>query len=389
MAGVRAVFSGEGKNRTVTTWAKPKVSGDTKIAGGNNIVKKTFYNFCPNCGRWGSLHFVVGHSCGPEGTLVCGDDGESGSHSKTRTRKGCDMDFSCVSGYETSGYKKRKLRPATVTPNSISKVAASQTQSQKCSLSKAEALTKAKEGLKDKSTYKGTLKIPLLQNIRAGDLVGLQLPGFDKGTYYIDSIKEDIDNQTYELALLEGANHLTTKYKGDSYLITDSKGRILNTGSSNPLQAKCSNVNVNIGLKDNTRIGKKIRLKGQELGTVDKIYQWLRIKSGGGRGGWKYVKYMNHYIKSESEKKFGPKSAEKCWKAKKANCTDFAWIMAMMGKGAGKKIGIRCGTYTNPGDKTRSGHMWNYCGVKNYDCSSASTKSIEWMDIEEVKTNAK
>lgn len=383
MAGVRAVFSGEGKNRTVTTWAKPKVSGDTKIAGGYKVVKKSWYNYCPNCGRWGSLHFVVGHSCGPEGTIVCGDDGENGSHSKTRTRSGCDMDFSCVSGYETSGYKKRKLRPATVTPNSVSNVAGSQTQSQKCSLSKAEALTKAREGLKDKSTYKGTLKIPLLENIRAGDLIGLQLPGFDNGTYYIDSIKEDIDNQTYELSLLEGANHLTTKY-GDSYLIKDSKGNILNTDSTNPLQAKCSNVNINIGLKADSEIAKNILLKGQQLGTVDKIYRWLRVKAGGGIGGWKYVKYANHYVKSEKEDLFGPKSAKKCWEAKKANCCDFAWIMSMMGKGAGKKIGVRKGTYKSASGETQ-GHMWNYIGVRNYDCSSATNKTPDWQDVQQIK----
>lgn len=383
--GQWAKFAGEGKGMTVTTFGLPKVAGDTKITGSYRPIKKSWMNYCPYCKRWGSLHAVQrdGSRDFSELTLVCGT-ADGGTHAKGINKKGCDADFSCVSGWETSGYKKFKLRPATVTPNSVSTVAASQTQSQKCSLSKAEALTKAKEGLKDKSTYKGTLKIPLLQNIRAGDLIGLELPGFDKGTYYIDSIKEDIDNQTYELALLEGANHLTTKY-GDSYLIKDSKGNILNTDSTNPLQAKCSNVNINIGLKDDTAIGKKIRLKGQELGTVDKIYRWLRVKAGGGVGGWKYVKYTDHYIKSEKVDLFGPKSAEKCWKAKKANCADFAWIMSMLGKGAGKKIGVRKGTYTNPGDKTQSGHMWNYCGVKNYDCSSASKKSIEWMDIEEVK----
>ena len=287
-----------------------------------------------------------------------------------------------IKNQSTSGHKRFRLRPATVTPNKTTKVASSQTKSQYCSLSKAEALTKAKKGLNTQPSYKGSLKIPILPDIKVGDLCQVALPNFPKGTYYIDNIKEDIDDQSYTLTLVQGKNHLTTKYEG-SYLLKNKNGSILNTSSSNPLNAKCSTVNINIGLKASSSIAKKIMLKGQKLGTVQKIYKWLRITSGGGTGGWKYKKYGNHIVKSESVDKFGSKSASKCWSAKKANCCDFAWIMAMMGKGAGKKIGVKKGTYKNTNGTTQ-GHMWNYYGSKYYDCSSNTKKTIDWKKVEDV-----
>ena len=260
-----------------------------------------------------------------------------------------------------------------------------QTKSQNCSLSKAQALTKAKSLLDTKSEYKGTLEIPVMKNVNLGDLVNINLkefPSTRKKSLYIDSIKENIDAQTYSIDLLEGKNHLNNKYEGE-YVFRNKKGTIVG-GSKNPLNAKCSRVNMNIGLKDSSAIGKKIKLKGQKLGTVAKIYKWLRIKSGGGTGGWKYKKYYNHIVKSENEKKFGSKSAEKCWDNKTANCCDFAWLMAKMGEGAGKSIGVIYGTYDN-GNGGRDGHMWNYSGTKYYDCSSATDHTIQFKKVEKVK----
>lgn len=357
LKGVKAIFASD--KTTVTTYAYPSKSGYSY-----KLTKKTWKNKCPFCGA--KLKFNPKKV--PEGELTCSK---------------CDADFCCVSGKDKAVKVRKKLTPATVKPNSATKVASSQTQSQYCSLSKAEALTQAKKGLDTNPTYKGTLKIPILPGMKPGDLCELNVPSFPKGTYYIDTIKEDIDDQSYTLELIQGKNHLTNKYEG-SYLLKNKNGSILNTNSSNPLNAKCSTVNINIGLKDNSSIAKKIRLKGQKLGTVAKIYKWLRITSGGGTGGWKYKKYGNHIVKSESADKFGDKSATKCWNNKRANCCDFAWIMAMMGKGAGKKVGVKKGTYTNT-DGSTQGHMWNYYGSKYYDCSSNTKKTIDWKNVQSVE----
>lgn len=355
LKGVKATF----KDDTVTTWAYPSKAGYSY-----KLTKKTWKNKCPFCG--GKFKFNPKKT--PEGELTCSK---------------CDADFCAVSGKDKANKVRKTLTPATVTPNKASKVASSQTQSQKCSLSKAQALTKAKNQLKTSKTFKATLKIPILENINLGDLCMVSFDNVfsDKKLVYIDKIKEDIDNQTYELELIEGRNHLDNKYEG-AYVFKNSQGYIIG-GSENPLNAKCENINVNIGLKDKSEIGKQIKLKGQELGTVAKIYKWLRIKNAGGTGGWTYKKWGDHYYKSENKLKFGEKSAKYCWKHRKANCLDFAWIMAKMGEGAGKNIGIRHGDYDN--GKQRLGHAWNYCGTKWYDCSSATDHTIEFKKVESIK----
>ena len=358
--GVRAIYSDD--KTTVTTYAYPSKSGyDYKL------TKKTWKNVCPFCKA--KLKFNPKNTA--EGELTCSK---------------CNADFCCVSGKDKAVKVRRSLTPATVTTNSTTKVAGSQTQSQSCSLTKAEALTKAKSLLDTKSTYKGSLTIPILKGIKLGDLVNINLQEFPqtkKKSLYIDSIKEDIDSQTYTIDLIEGKNHLNNSYEG-SYLFKNKKGQIISTNTGNPLNAKCSTVNINIGLKDSSAISKKIKLKGQKLGTVAKIYKWLKVTNGGGTGGWKYKKYGNHIVKSENADKFGSKSAEKCWNNKTANCCDFAWIMAKMGEGAGKKIGIKKGTYTST-NGVQQGHMWNYSGTKYYDCSNANDKTIDWKKVESVK----
>ena len=360
LKGVKAIFSDD--KTTVTTYAYPSKSGyDYKL------TKKTWKNVCPFCK--GKLKFNPKST--PEGELTCSK---------------CDADFCCVSGQDKAVKVRKKLTPATVTSNSVTKVAESQTKSQTCSLSKAEALTKAKSILNIESTYKGSLVIPIIKNINLGDLVNIKLEEFmetNKRIVYIDSMKENIDSQTYTIDLIEGKYHLNNSYEG-TYISKNKNGSIISSNTSNPLNAKCSTVNMNIGLKDSSMIGKKIKLKGQKLGTVDKIYKWLRVGTGGGTGGWKYKKYGNHIVSSESADKFGSKSAKKCWDKKTANCCDFAWIMAKMGEGAGKKIGIKKGTYTSASGQRR-GHMWNYSGTKYYDCSSATNKTPDWKNVEKVK----
>lgn len=360
LKGVKATFSND--KSTVTTYAYPSKKGyDYKL------TKKTWKNICPFCK--GKLKFNPKSTA--EGELTCSK---------------CDADFCCVSGQDKAVKVRKKLTPATVTANSTTKVAESQTKSQSCDLTKAEALTKAKSLLKTQSTYKGTLEIPIIPNINLGDLVNISLDEFtetSKKNLYIDGIKEDIDNQKYTIDLLEGQDHLSKAYEG-SYIFKNKNGSIISTNNDNPLNAKCSNVNINIGLKDSSSIGKKIKLKGQKLGTVAKIYKWLRVSNAGGTGGWKYKKYGNHIVKSENADKFGSKSAAKCWNTKTANCCDFAWLMSKMGEGAGKKIGIRKGTYTATNGQV-TGHMWNYSGTKYYDCSSATNKTPDWKNVEKIK----
>ena len=226
--GVKATFSKDGK--TVTTTAFPSKAGYKYVK-----TTKTWKNECPFCG--GKLAFNPKKTA--EGELTC---------------KKCDADFCCVSGKDKAAKVRRKLKPATVTANSTTKVAESQTQVLKCSLSKAEALTKARSMLSTSNDWKASLTVPLMKNLEPGDLVEIDLPGFDKGTYYVDKVKEDIDNQTMSIDLIKGKNHLTNKYSG-SYLFKDKQGHLLYTNTGNPLNAKTSTVNVNIGLKDNSAIG--------------------------------------------------------------------------------------------------------------------------------------
>ena len=362
-AGVKSTMAKD--KLSITVWTYPTKGGYT-----NKLTKKTWKNHCPVCVKKDNLS--LNKSYNNNGVVKCK----------------CGAVYCGVSGYQLNNKKKKaakKLIPATVTANGTTKVASSQTQSQICGLKSATALSRAKKQLKTSSTYKGTLKIPILPNIKLGDLLQLNFDEFPelKGkTLYIDNIKEDVDNQTYTLELIEGTSHYSNAYNG-SYIIYDKNGKLIKSSSKNPYKAKCSKVNANIGLKDNSSIAKKIRLKGQQLGTVDKCYRWLRVKSAGGKGGWKYKSYGNHIVKKEKYNEFGPKSAEKCWNSKTANCCDFAWIFAMLCKGAGKTVGIRKAKYTTLSGASK-GHMWNYKGSKTYDCSNNALISLDLKKIEKV-----
>ena len=361
-SGVRSTM---GKDKlTLTVWTYPSKGGYT-----NKLTKKTYKNECPVCKKKKTLSLDTKYNT--NGTVKCK----------------CGAVFCGVSGIQLNNKKKtaKKLVPATVTTNTVTKVASSHTQSQVCSLKKATALTKARSKIDTSSTYKGTLKIPILPNINLGDLIQVDFTEFPelKGkTLYIDNIKEDIDNQTYTLELIEGNSHYDNPYNG-TYIIYNKNGKLIKSNSKNPYKAKCSSVNVNIGINDKSAIAKEIRLKGQKLGTVEKCYKWLRIKAAGGTGGWKYKSYSNHIVSKEKYNEFGPKSAEKCWKTKTANCCDFAWIFSLLCKGAGKTVGIRKAKYTSLQGASK-GHMWNYYGSKTYDCSNNAKISVDMKQIEKV-----
>lgn len=361
-AGIKSTMAKD--KQSITVWTYPSRAGYT-----NKLTKTTFKNKCPVCGKNKTLSLNTSYN--NNGVVKCT----------------CGAVFCGVSGYQLNNKKKtaKKLIPATVTANNTTKVASSQTQSQICGLKNATALAKAKSNLKTGSTYKSTLKIPILPNINLGDLIQINLEEFPelKGkTLYIDNIKEDIDNQNYTLELLEGTSHYDNAYSG-AYIIYNKNGKIVKTSSKNPYKAKCSSVNPNIGLKDTSSIAKKIRLKGQKLGTVEKCYKWLKVKSAGGTGGWKYKSYSNHIVSKEKYNEFGEKSAEKCWNEKIANCCDFSWLFAMLCKGAGKTVGIRKAEYTTLAGENK-GHMWNYKGSKTYDCSNNALVSIDLKKVEKV-----
>ena len=363
-AGVKSTMAKD--KLSITVWAYP-----TRKGFKNKLTKKTFKNSCPICGK--SKGLSLNKSYNSNGVIKCK----------------CGAVYCGVSGYQLNNKKKaaKKLVPATVTSNGTTKVASSYTQSKICGLNRATALAKAKSQLNVRSEYKGTLTIPILPNLNVGDLVQIDFKEFPKmkgKTLYVNNIKEDIDTQTYTLELLEGTSHYDNKYTG-KYIIYTKNGKLIKSSSKNPYQAKCSKVNTNIGLKESSEIAKKIKLKGQQLGTVKKCYKWLRVKSAGGTGGWKYKSYGNHIVKKEKYNVFGPKSAEECWNEKIANCCDFAWIFSMLCKGAGKNVGIKKAKYKPLGGGSTKGHMWNYYKTKNYDCSGNALISVDLKKVEKVK----
>lgn len=364
--GVKSLIADDGLSMTV--WAYP-----TLVGYEDKLSKITWKEYCPVCKKEKTLSLNKENN--ENGVVKCT----------------CGALYCAISGYQINnkeGTAPKKLITATMITNPVIKVASSQTQSQICELSRATALTKAKSLLKTGSTYKGTLKIPILPNIKLGGLLQLdfeEIPEMKDKILYIDKIKEDIDNQEYTLELIEGKTHYDNPYSG-TYITADNKtGKVLNSSSNNPFKATCTKINVNIGLKDNSAIAKKIRLKGQKLGSIKQCYKWLKISSAGGTGGWKYMKYGNHRVSSEKYNTFGELSAKKCWNDKKANCCDFAWLFSMLCKGAGKTVGILSGKYTVfPTGEKVVGHMWNYYGGKRYDCSNNAIYDIQLKQIEKI-----
>ena len=86
-------------------------------------------------------------------------------------------------------------------------------------------------------------------------------------------------------------------------IISDKNGKVIKSSSKNPYKAKCSKVNANIGLKDNSSIAKKIRLKGQKLGSVkNRRLQQVKCINGMTPAGWdmKVERVKNYLVKRVS-----------------------------------------------------------------------------------------
>ena len=384
LKGQKAIYSKDKK--TITTVAYPKKPGYAY-----KPQKKTWKNYCPLCKKEGTLTFNPKKA--PEAELTCGN-----GH-PPHYGGGCDADYCCVSGLDThAGKAWGKLKPATEQPTTKTKtkVASSKTQTQKCNLSKAEAKKKAKSILHTGTSFKGKLEVPGDLNITVNDLLSLDFKDWDKfdrtknKTLFVDTCSLDIDNNLLSLDLLEGTQTLGNEYDGD-YIITNQNGKIVATNRSkkNPFKGKPTSINPSIGgIKEQNGVIKKIMLKGQELGTVSKIYKYLKVKEAGGTAGFKYKYYIGHKVESEKEEEFGAKSAEKCWSKKIYNCVDASWLFYIMCKGAGKNVDIIKAEYEGL-DGVKRSHMYNKNKGKTYDVSQNLKQEVDGTKIVTVKKNSK
>ena len=197
------------------------------------------------------------------------------------------------------------------------------------------------------------------------------------------------DEQKLTLDLVQGSQVLGEPYDGD-YIITTKNGKIVtNRSKKNPFKGKPTSINPHIGgIKEQSAVVKKIMLKGQELGTVSKIYKYLKVKEAGGTAGFKYKYYIGHKVQSEKEEEFGAKSAEKCWSKKTYNCVDASWLFYIMCKGAGKNVDIIKAEYEGL-DGVKRSHMYNKYKGKTYDVSQNMKQEVDGTKIVNVKTSKK
>ena len=370
LKGVKQVSKDD---NTITVKTYPSKKGEPY-----KLTKHTWKNYCPLCKSKGTLTFNPKKT--EEGEITCGK---------------CDADFCGSTGLDKAKKVRGKLKPATVTGSG--NIASTETQSQKCNLTRAESKKKAESLINTGTVYAGKLEIPAYLKVKVDDLLSLNFKGFDDGQRFkdinnkklnVESASLDIDSQTLSLDLTRGSNVLGEPYEGD-YIITNKKGAIVatNRNKNNPLKGKPTSINPKIGgFNEQSTAIKKIMLKGKELGTVAKIYKYLKVKSAGGTGGFKYKYYIGHKVKSEKETEFGKKSAEKCWTSKTYNCVDASWLFYIMCKGANKKVDIIKAEYTGLDGEKRY-HMYNKYKGKTYDVSQNMRTEVDGSKIVVVKKN--
>ena len=347
----------------VEAWAYPSKAGLPY-----RLNHKVFKNYCPLCKRSGTLKWNPKHV--PEGEITCG---------------ACDADYCAVSGKDKAYKVRGKLKPATIASSSSSTTKASliSSQTKQCELSKAEAKTKAKSLLDTASSKSYNIKIPLISGISPGDYINVNgVEGFTSGNYFIDTIKEDLNNGELDLTLLKGRFHYPQKYEGE-YVVVNKNGSIGAKSSSNPFQAKASVVNSKIGITGKSTIEKKIMLKGKKLGTIKKIYKWLMA---GSTGKFRYKYYGGHYYKAENGST-PVKSLTKCWKNRFFNCVDGATIFKLMCMGAGiKTINIVQVKYKSfEGKSTAHVFCKNTKTGKYYDVTNIGNISPNMKKVEQIK----
>lgn len=369
LKGVKLVSKDD---KTITVKTYPSKGGyEYKLS------QHTWKNYCPLCKKKGTLTFNPKGV--PEGEITC---------------SACDADYCGTSGKDKANKVRASLTPATMTSNGKVKIADTQTQSQKCNLTRAESKVKAKSLLNTGTTYQGKLEVPANLKISVDDPLTLNFKGFSNGkrfkninnkTLYVDSMSLDVDANKLNLDLIKGTDVLGDPYDGD-YIITKKNGSIVtNRNKNNPLKGKPSSINPKIGgFNEQSTVVKKIMLKGQELGSISKIYKYLKVKEAGGTGGFQYKYYIGHKINSENETEFGTKSAEKCWKNKTYNCVDASWLFYIMCKGAKINVDIIKAEYTGLDDVKRY-HMYNKYKGKTYDVSQNMKQEVDGSKIMVVK----
>jgi hypothetical protein len=296
-----------------------------------SLKKKTWKNKCSfkSCGAVGQLdgHGTGKGKYGVEGQVYC---------------KRCKADWCGVTGRELSTKSKNTLIPASKKSNTSTAASVNTNE-------KKKALTEIKKEYNEKSQPKKDYKltIPSLVGIREGSYIELKPPLVEKSqTFFIGSV--DASESDMQLVLYDKVPEPGSTYTPPSDSNTTS---ITVDGASSSIE-------------------KTIMLKGAELKTISKIYNWLR--KDGGSGGFKYSFYYNWHAGTGDPYKINHTYLKKRWKMKVGNCVFFAWAFYLMCKGAGIKVNI-ChgkaifvdGTY---------GHFWNKYGGKIYDCSSVSCK---------------
>ncbi len=309
------------------------------------VVTKSWKNYCPGCKKSGVL---VGHAPpkhnltkwkgknAPEGEITC---------------KSCGYDACGVHGRgKDSKTRNMLLKPAGGVNSKTA--SSSSVQAAKCEVSKAQARKKTKKTLKanSKPVYKGTITSPMLKNLRADKFCGLDkkvFPHIPKEQLYINQVKVDVDNQKMTIDLLEEMPPPSTEYKDEN---------------------NSSNVTSSYG----DGIEKTLKLKGKELKTFDKIFQYARV---GGKYGMKYAYYYDHK-KGGSFDKFHAASAKYCWENKVANCCDLTWIIRKMCEGAGVDCGVVHGEATFKVYGT-VGHLWNTHKGKRKDATSRTATNYK------------
>lgn len=305
---------------------------------------KSWKNWCPGCKKTGGM---VGHK--PPSTNLTKWKGKNAPEGEISC-KYCGFDACGVHGREKINGSKKYLKPAGgVTSKTAS---SSSVQAAKCEVSKAQARKKTKKTLKanSKPVYKGTITTPMLKNLRADKFCGLDkkvFPHIPKEKLYINQVKVDVDNQKMTSELLEEMPPPSTEYK-------DSEG----------------NSNISSSYADG--IEKTLKLKGKELKTFDKIFQYARV---GGKYGMKYAYYYDHK-KGGSFDKFHAASAKYCWENKVANCCDLTWIIRKMCEGAGVDCGVVHGEATFKVYGT-VGHLWNTHKGKRKDATSRTATNYK------------
>jgi len=241
------------------------------------------------------------------------------------------------------------LTPAPVTSTSVTNVSSIE--------SYADALLAAKTEFEDnKAPIKSAIKISLppgFQTIRPCNYIQLAAPLPDQGLKFVESVT--ISNDNVDLSLRDYVPEPENAYSPPSSSTNSSGGntsRAANTaGATGTYQ-------------------KKIRVKGAELGTFDKIFNYFK-KNGG--YGMQYEFYYNHK-KGGNIQNYNEASGKYNWVNKRANCVDFAWLIYEACKGANiKKVAIVNGKATF--GSTRYGHAWNTYQGKRRDASSTSGRS--------------